>query len=823
MAKKTIEASVKMTDDTKAGAAGVASSAEKVSAALTKMDREVTKAAMLSIKERQSAERTLMEQKMTSLRREGEMGSQRAALDARQLEMTIRLKRERQELLKIAHAEHASLQQKANAYRQINALERSAGRMIAFSAFPAGAGISRGGMGSSVRPSGGGFMPMFGAAMPAVGAAVIGNQVNQALEGMRQLTSVASEFADALKDLSSIGSNLKNMPAIRAGVLAASTTYGRSPTDVANLQFNVESSTAGMAPDAAANITRSSLKMGRVAAGDLKHFGDAITTAMRQYGLTADAAADFIFMAAERGKISLSELSQRLPTVLPVAKEFGLSPREAFSAVSVATRLGGDPETTMTELRNIILRMPNAEKMLSEKQGKPFVMPSDFAGQIDSLKGLDRNQLTDAFGDRAVAMVLSLRANVGELRDEMKIEAKGVVDARLADRMKDAGFAATDLAKSLKQAKENVNVGSGQRDIDVANRIESTRLGRADPVADEMLPGFLKPADLLAGRIRGADAKGAYMLAMEAAKAGDLDAFERHQANAIKWGGEGRWMGSDFTPAMVERMVAEHAGLKHAAQTNRMGAAAMKEARDRTRSDTAAGALKTLAPIIGIRPMSKFEDEQVTKLQDLFALATDQPKFDDDGRMRGRHSVGRPEEVAPAFAKAQAAQKEFGALVARGRGRGVLALEDQAQYEQGVNRLGKFLSEFVKPDGKNNPWLRARMDDLPSALGERVHEGIASVIGKGNAGFLGGFGSKRGGGPQDPFKSEVFKELEDRITMRKQIPDYAGTELSRYLVGHGMKVEGGVEKKLDEMVENQKKATQALTELAANFARIGSF
>ena len=225
-----------------------------------------------------------------------------------------------------------------------------------------------------------------------------------------------------------------------------------------------------------------------------------------------------------------ADLAESMPEVAASAEAMGHSLEEALGFVAGATRVGGTVKMTMTDVRNIILRMNSAVEAGIPLQGS-------LVDKIEQLSEVDPNTLTDLFGDRTVSLLFQAVKQAKMLREEIDLIARtpaGVVREKIGALMSDPMTGRARRLESLEQMRANVPLEraerSGTMDFEVRRRLAELDASLRLPT----LLGFLAPAHGMVDQLTGQHkTQGGMMRQMTAALNAGETAFAKDLYRSI--------------------------------------------------------------------------------------------------------------------------------------------------------------------------------------------------------------------------------------------------------------------------------------------------
>lgn len=269
------------------------------------------------------------------------------------------------------------------------------------------------GVGGAVRR--GGRAAASGASTAGGIAGAVG--LGAAVSGLREATAEALQFSDTMTGLLSLGNNAQNFEAIKNSVEDLSISSGKSVAEVAEAMFTLQSATSNLSDSIRDDLMREAIELSKVNGSQLGPTLMALVKTYQIYGSEVKSVADLqnkLQLTAQRGVLTFKDMATFLPEVASSAQAMGFSLDEVNAALVVATQKGGRTETTFTGLRNVFLRMTDAEK-------KGIELTGTFAEKIEQLSKVDKNILKDLFGAESIAVINTLTTSVGQFNNELAL------------------------------------------------------------------------------------------------------------------------------------------------------------------------------------------------------------------------------------------------------------------------------------------------------------------------------------------------------------------------------------------------------------------
>lgn len=327
-----------------------------------------------------------------------------------------------------------------------------------------------------------------GSVRTLIGTAGVSGAFYGIARSLDEVSQKANTFEGEMTKLLSLGDNVKNIAAIKDRVLDISGAFGIARQEVADFEFDLQSGMANLSEQMRGELRKEAIEMTRV-------FGADLPTSMRVLGKTFQIYGDQVrdvnqiqnklAITADKGWVTFEELGTLLPDILPAAKAFGFTLDDVLGGLITATQVGGKSEKTFTGLRNVFLRLSNAEK-------EGVKLTGDFAHQMRQLADVDPEKLKTIFGDEAISIISAISQKYKELGDNIK-EVRDVqgdlANEKLLARLKDEAFLLSEINKAAKQGGENATLRGGGS---VEAQRSTTQFELAKRGYKEQAPGYLQ-------------------------------------------------------------------------------------------------------------------------------------------------------------------------------------------------------------------------------------------------------------------------------------------------------------------------------------------
>jgi TP901 family phage tail tape measure protein len=321
------------------------------------------------------------------------------------------------------------------------------------------------------------------------------------IAGMDKVQQRNIDFQKSMTELMSLGNNTDNAAGVRKQVLDLSSSWGIASKEIIDAMFNLQSSTANLTQQQRDDLLKSSLQLAKVYGVQLPLALNATTKTLQIFGDKADDVSTIarkLAFLGDEGVLTFTDLAQQFPDLASAGQAMGATFNEMIAALVVATQRGGKTEKTFTGVRNVLLRLNEAEKVGIHLTGSLF-------DKLDQLKGLDGDALKKIFGDEAIATAANLINNVNELRIAIgKIDSSlPDIESKLRKRLADPATLLAEATRQFQQRRENAttaavsDLGPGTTRTLLRMEAGRTQFVRDNPLLADFLPEWaVKGADL---------------------------------------------------------------------------------------------------------------------------------------------------------------------------------------------------------------------------------------------------------------------------------------------------------------------------------------
>jgi TP901 family phage tail tape measure protein len=316
---------------------------------------------------------------------------------------------------------------------------------------------------------------------------------------------MAGDFQQATTQLvTGAGESNSALESVRAGILKMAPEVGQMPIDLAKGLFMIES--AGYHGAAGLAVLRVSAEGAKVGGADLEVTSNAVTTVMKDYGISAENAGDatnFLVSVVKQGKTHMQDLAGSLSTVLPIASALHIPLADVGGAMATLTARGVPAAQAATYLRFTMSALAG-ETPKGTAALKDIGLTSQEVGDTMTTKGLlpalelINDHLKTKFPQGGAAMFSALKDITGGTR------GLGAALGLTGDNLGTFTQSTANTAKAIKDGHGNV-IGWTQAQGDLNFKIDqfkATLAAAATDIGMKMIPAVTKLAqDAMPGLI----------------------------------------------------------------------------------------------------------------------------------------------------------------------------------------------------------------------------------------------------------------------------------------------------------------------------------
>lgn len=268
-----------------------------------------------------------------------------------------------------------------------------------------------------------------------LGALGVGSALFVGVQLLRDAGQVVRDFNKAQVELQALsGKTAKELEALTqdAKRLGVETLF--SATKVTQLQ--IELSKLGFENEEIQNSTKAIIDFAVAMDAEAAPAATVAASTMRAFGIATtetERVVSVLGVAANKTALSFSDFEGNIATFAPVARQFGFTLEDSITLFGKLRDAGFDASTAATALRNIILKMADANGDLAKRLGAPIKSLDDFVPALQKLKdeGIDLGEAFELTGERSVAAfgqllqdsdtLITLRDSLTDVNDEFQV------------------------------------------------------------------------------------------------------------------------------------------------------------------------------------------------------------------------------------------------------------------------------------------------------------------------------------------------------------------------------------------------------------------
>ena len=183
--------------------------------------------------------------------------------------------------------------------------------------------------------------------------------LSEATRLFREAAEAAEEFQITLARIQGI-SDIGSIEALRDQLGDIATSAGRDLNEVAGAALEAFQNDLGTVDETIKLLSGSIRDLAVVTDSDFQSAVNTISPLIKTYNLDAEEAArvsGILFQTIDSGVVQLEDLEGRLGGVSKLAADLKVPIEEVFSAIATGTLAGNDTATSMTQLRNVLIKL----------------------------------------------------------------------------------------------------------------------------------------------------------------------------------------------------------------------------------------------------------------------------------------------------------------------------------------------------------------------------------------------------------------------------------------------------------------------------------
>lgn len=356
-------------------------------------------------------------------------------------------------------------------------------------------------------------------------------------KAMLDLADKSAAFGGELRPLLVDDASLANIEAVREQVLSLSGAYGMSRAEIVGALDEMSDTTGNLSATTRDELMTASVNLSRLLGGDLKENVGAVVKnfqAWRDAGVSVGQVQKTLMQVSESSGISIGELGANMPGLGLLAQQVGVGFDELAAGIIVAGRTLGSSEQAFTGMKQVLIKLGDAEERGVVLTGNLADKFSQFAGSADP------DMIERVFGDRALGVAGALTRGVAELRQEteaLQALPDGIIERKLGARLADTLTGVSESLRSIHTQIENLPLGGpeaepialGAEDLQLRRlgvKRQLQTMGPAGAALAEM-PGFATSVAVARSFFSDADRELGVDLSADTSRRGGMNAEAR--------------------------------------------------------------------------------------------------------------------------------------------------------------------------------------------------------------------------------------------------------------------------------------------------------
>lgn len=296
---------------------------------------------------------------------------------------------------------------------------------------------------------------------------VVTRVLTEATQLFFRASEAAEEFQITLARIDGIASDI-NLDQLEEQLEGITVTLGQDLGSVSQAALEAFQNDLGTTAETVTLLGGAMTDLATVTGGTLVQSVNTLTPIIKAYGLELSEAEQLsaqLFNAIDNGVITLEQLEGQMGSVVPLANQLGVGIEEVFAAIATGTLAGVDTAKSITQLRNVMVKLtkPTEElkvafRELGVASFKELQENSDgLRDAIDKIfTALDRDpeRFARAFNTiRGQLGAINIQlTNAGQSEFDRIMEESAGSSEKLADAL--AKIRATDAFKQQQQAAQ---------------------------------------------------------------------------------------------------------------------------------------------------------------------------------------------------------------------------------------------------------------------------------------------------------------------------------------------------------------------------------
>jgi len=274
--------------------------------------------------------------------------------------------------------------------------------------------------------------------------------VQEAIGDFRDFELRMAEVSTILTD------TIDTLPALEAGVISLSVTWGKNARDLANGLYDILS--AAVDAEDSIRLLNTATKASIAGLTDVSTSVDVFTSILNAYGMEVSQAAqvsDVLFQTVIRGKLRFEDLASAMGYVTPIAANAGVAFEEVAAILATVTRQGLHVDMASRGLALMIQGIVSPASAAADAAREYGVTLNSLILQVKGLEGF-MGELNAAVAEHGSVVLPEIIRNMRSLRVAMALAGKeGVLGfAEDLDLMKTAAGRTEEAMTKMMNTQE---------------------------------------------------------------------------------------------------------------------------------------------------------------------------------------------------------------------------------------------------------------------------------------------------------------------------------------------------------------------------------
>lgn len=314
--------------------------------------------------------------------------------------------------------------------------------------------------------------------------------INATITRLRMVSDEVRRFESEMTGLVAVEDNVNRIARLKDEVLSLSNAWGVASGVVSQALYSIQSSASNLPEKEQRDLLDSAIELSKFYGSDMANVTMGLTKTFQIYReelRSVREAQQKLALLADEGVVEFEEIARLFPDVASAAEAMGVSFDTVVAALIPATQRGGRTEVTFTGLRNVILRMNNAQK-------EGILLTGSFTDKLRQLGEVaDPQMLERIFGAQALAAANNLIKSVDQIDEALDRMSQKLPDVgdKIQKRLEDTSAMFAEIANVLDQLEKNSLIGVSLDANRVIQGHRAAEIGAARRTAEAPLRSFL--------------------------------------------------------------------------------------------------------------------------------------------------------------------------------------------------------------------------------------------------------------------------------------------------------------------------------------------